>query len=298
MPEQHDPQQETTPLEGHERGEGWHLGDAVGNRSRAVVTVIAAVLVLVAASAAANGAWPAAGLLLATAVGAAVLRLGRDPAPRTPHLAEGDGVLLPARPARPVVLVTWLLLGLLMSVSGVALALSLLLGDGTADRAQVTGAVLGGGVALLLGLVVLGATWSGVRHRLAPRQGLLLRPDALVLRTQARPVVLPWESVTRVRPHWSRQRARGVTVAVRSWLSIEVTPPLDRGESTALSAFAGTGTTPTVDIEAVAVPPGAVLEACRFYLQHPARRGELATPDGLRRLAETCDHHGATEVAR
>lgn len=293
MPEQHDPQPETTPLEGHERGEGWHLGDAVGRRSRAVATVIAAVLVLVAASAALTGAWPAAGLLVAIAVGAAVLRLGRDPAPRRPQLEEGEGVLLPARPARPVVLVTWLLLGLLLTVSGTALALSLLVGDGTADRADVTGAVLGGSLALLLGLVVLGATWSGVRHRRAPRQGLLLRPDALVLRTQAEPVVLPWESVTRVRPHWSRQRARGVTVAVRSWLSVEVAPPLARGESTALSAFAGTGTTPTVDIEAVAVPPAAVLELCGYYLQHPEHRRELATPAGLRRFAEVCRSHEA-----
>ncbi|GAA4670391.1 hypothetical protein GCM10023226_03700 [Nocardioides nanhaiensis] len=298
MPDPHDAQQEVTPLEGHERGEGWHLGDAVGNRSRTVATVIAGLLVLVAAAAAVNGAWPAAGLLLAIAVGAAVLRLGRDPMSRTPQLAEGEGVLLPARPARPVVLVTWLLLGLLLSVSGVALALDQLVSAGAPDRAEVTGAVLAGGVALLLGMVVLGATWSGVRHRSTPRQGLLLRPDALVLRTQAKPVVLPWESITRVRPHWSRQRARGVTVAVRSWLSIEVAPPLARGESTALSAFAGTGTVPTVDIEAVAVPPGAVLELCRSYLEHPERRDELATSQGLRRLAEACERHREREGVR
>ena len=167
MPDPHDAQREVTPLEGHERGEGWHLGDAVGNRSRAVATVIAGVLVLVAVATAVNGAWAAAGLLLAIAVGAAVLRLGRDPMPRMPQLQEGEGVLLPAR---PVVLVTWLLLGLLMSGSGVALALGRLVGAGVPDRAEVTGAVIGGGVALLLGLVILGATWSGVRHRRAPAE--------------------------------------------------------------------------------------------------------------------------------
>ena len=68
-------------------------------------------------------------------------------------------------------------------------------------------------------------------------------------------------------------------------------PPLARGKSTALSAFAGTGTVPTADIEAVAVAPGAVLAACRFYLEHPAHRRELATSQGGHRLTEVCDRH-------
>lgn len=277
----------TTPLQLTTRGEGWHHHRSSRRLTLGASGFLGGGLLVCAVGAAREEAWLAAVFL--TVVGLAVLALtaGRDPRPRPVRLftppadpveppapGTSTGVLVPTRPHRWTMLASWSVLGLLLAGAGVVAGVQ------GAVRGEVGGA-LGSVIPAGLGVLLLLAVHAGLRNRLTPHQGLLLRPDALVLRTEAIQVSVPWDTITRLRPHWTKVTSRGTTVVVNNWLSVETTLELDRESTTGVSVVAGTGTTPTLDIDALAAPPVAVLEVCRFYLEHPERRLELETERGV-----------------
>lgn len=279
----------TTPTEFNSEGEGWHHDHRSSRRLTVGASgILGGILLVSAGGAAQSRAWLAAVFL--TLVGLAVLMLtaGRDPRPRPARLftppadpldppapGTSTGVLVPTRPHRWATLYAWGVLGLVLAGAGIGMAVEAAIASRPGEVLQ--GLFPGGfGALLLLGV------YAGVRNRLTPHQGLMLRPDALVLRSEAVHVTVPWETVTRLRPHWTKVKARsGATVAVNNWLSVETTLELTPEETTGLSMMARTGTTPTLDIDALAAPPIAVLEVCRLYLEHPERRAELETERGV-----------------
>ena len=277
----------TTPTEFNDEGEGWHHQHSSRGLAIAASAIVGGGLLVFAVGAARDGAWLAA--LFMTVVGLAVLVLsaGRDPRPRPARLytppadpleppapGTSTGVLVPGRPHRWVTLAAWGLLGLLLAGAGVGMVV-----EGALEGRP--GEALRGLVPTVIGALFLVGIYAGTRNRLTPHQGLLLRPDALVLRNEAEHVTVPWESVTRLRPHWTKVTSRGTTVRILNWLSVETSLDLAVEETTGLSVMAGTGTTPVLDVDALAARPRDVLEVCRFYLEHPERRAELETERGL-----------------
>ena len=278
----------TTPTEFNNEGEGWHHAHSSRGLAIGASAILGGGLLVFAVGAARDGAWLAAAFM--TVVGLAVLMLsaGRDPRPRPARLytppadpleppapGTSTGVLIPTRPHRWATLYAWGVLGLLLAGSGVGMSVE-------AAIASRPGEVVQGLLPAGFGALFLLGVYAGVRNRLTPHQGLMLRPDALVLRSEAIHVTVPWDTITRLRPHWTKVKSRGATVAVNNWLSVETTLELSKEETTGLSMIARTGTTPTLDIDALATPPATVLQVCRFYLEHPERRSELETERGLR----------------
>lgn len=268
-----------TPLAFHQQGEGWHLEP---RRHRVLRFGVGAVGVLGLLAGVGNltDGDTAAGvglLLFGLLMLAAAFLLHRRPRPRPPrHLAAapGPGLLVPVRAGSLLAVVGFGVLGafflLVVTAAGV-----LMLRDGELPgiAALVAGPVLGA--------LFLAGAWGTVTARRTPDRGILLTPDAVVLRTRAEPETIPWSELVRVRDHWGRGVRVGPTMPddiVNNWLTFETREP----DGDRLSLLSGSPD-PSVPVETLGTDPALALAVCRHYLEHPGERAGLADPQVLAR---------------
>ncbi|WP_300404461.1 hypothetical protein [Nocardioides sp.] len=280
---------ETTPLRGNEAGEGWHLRPR-RRQLFAAMTVLGGVgLLVLAGLAVTQDVW-----WWAVPAGMAGVALSlapfERPTPEPPRMFETPGVhglLLPTHPTKATYTILFGIAALMLVVTP-AWAVATGRGeplDGVGDWAgALVGVVVLGSLTVLLVL----ATVAGVRSRRAPHRGVLLTVDAVVLRTQLRPVTIPWEAVRGFRPHWRRLRGyrdhfNSWEDPIRNWLSVEAEAERVAGD-TPIRAFARVDE-PTFDAASLALEPRLALEVCRFYLTDAGAREELGTDAALARVA-------------
>jgi len=280
---------DTTPLRGNEAGEGWHLRLRRRHFFAAMTVLGGLGLLVLAALAVMQGTWWWAVPAGVAGVAFALVPFER-PTPESPRMLEtpdAHGLLLPTHPIKATYTILFAIVAVMLVV--------------TPTWAVVTGRMdpldgIGDWAGVLVGVVVLGlfavllvlATVAGVRSRRAPHRGVLLTVDAVVLRTQLRPVTIPWEAVRGFRPHWRRIRGYRDHVnswedPIRNWLSVEAAVEHVAGD-TPIRAFAKVDD-PTFDAASLALEPRLALEVCRFYLTDVDARQELDTDAALARVA-------------
>jgi hypothetical protein len=139
----------------------------------------------------------------------------------------------------------------------------------------------------------VGVVFFGLGGLVAARRGwgrrwrVLLTPSAVVVAAGGARTVVPWEAIQRVRATEVTTRVRGVSVTeplvgidARDLGAIETGPlerlllPLNRRLAADL----------TVPIRTLDIDPPLLLQALRYYHQHPRARAELATQAGLARI--------------
>lgn len=272
-----------TPLAFNTVGVGWHLKPRRRIFLRVAGVLGAAIFVGPGIAAGLQGKYLAAVFLVVVGVcfGLLPMDLPRRRLPARRHDgADGAGLLLPVHPMRLTTIVACAVIGLVLSASGVGMAVE---GAQAGDLGQVVGSL----VALLIGVLLLLGSRAGIRGRRLVERGLLLTPGAVVTRLGRETVTVPWDEVERVHAHW-RRRTRGaftsVDEQVHNWLSFELREG-STVEPDPLQLLSGS-TGPSVDAGDLAVDPYAVLDLARFYLDHPDARGELATDASLARLSQ------------
>ncbi|MGZ5403267.1 MAG: hypothetical protein ACXWDL_01335 [Nocardioides sp.] len=268
-----------TPLTFNQQGEGWHLNP---RRQRWLRLGVGFIGVLGLASGVSNLAEgetaPGAGLLLfgGAMLTTAVMMMRR----RTPllphHLATtpGPGLLLPVRGGSLGAIVGFAVLGVLflVPVTGAGVV-SMREGDWQG--------IVGIAIGLALGALFLVGSWGSLVARRTPDRGILLTPDAVVLRTRKQPETIPWAELVRVRDHWGRAIRVGPTMpddVVRNWLTFQTREP----DGDPMTLFSGSQS-PSVPVEVLGTDPALALEICRHYLDHPVDRAGLASPSAPQR---------------
>ena len=237
---------ETTPLNVGSAGEGWHLG-RVADRAMSWIG-------------------PTHDLV-------------------APHEAEGpaeSGLALPLNPLSVLTMMLFLVLGVGFAAGALAIPLNIDRVDGVAARIV---ACFGALLALGLAALFVGGLYAGIRQRVRGGRMVLLTMAGVVITSDRRPVRVPWQAITAVRPHWTSRR-RGLfrfDDAVSNWLTLEADPALVEGR-TGVSVLARTKA-PTVDVAALACDPFLALAVLRFYLDNPEQRRELRSTVALDRVA-------------
>ena len=270
---------EPTPLAFRHQGEGWHLNP---RRKRWLQLGVGFIGVLGLASGVSNlgegETAPGVGLLLfggALLTTAVMLSRRRTPlAPRHLPTAPGPGLVLPVRGGSLGAIVGFGALGVLFLVA-VTGAGVVTLSEG--DWRGIVGIAIGLGV----GALFLVGSWGTLQARRTPDRGIVLTPEAVVLRTRKEPETIPWAELVRVRDHWGRAVRVGPTMpddVVNNWLTFETHAP----DGDRLTLFSGSQS-PSVPVEVLGADPALTLEICRHYLGHPADRAELASPSVAQR---------------
>lgn len=286
----------TTPLLGHDQGEGWHLAPRRRYLFAAGNVLAGVVLVYLGWTALRQGVVAAAVVAWALAVPVAAVPFERRRAlpARTVESPTHFGLLLPVHPLKVS------LIAILAGFGALLLAVPFgLVWAGTQGRlhgGDYVMAVVISLVAVVLGLVFLAGVSGGVASHRGRNRGVLITVDGVVLRTQRPPASFPWHAVRGVRPHWRRQREpgdfiRSVEDSIHNWLTFVVDPGTVTGPAT-LPVFTGTND-PTVDASAFAIEPELVLAVCRFYLENAEERAELRTTACLDRVASLARGVGA-----
>jgi hypothetical protein len=139
----------------------------------------------------------------------------------------------------------------------------------------------------------VGVMFFGVGGLVAARRGwgrnwrLLLTPSAVVIAMAGARTVVPWEAIQQVRASEVTTHVRGVTVS-EPLVGIDLsdpeaiqTGPLERLLQPLNRHLAADITLPVRTLD---VDPALLLEALRYYHQHPQARDELATQAGLARV--------------
>jgi hypothetical protein len=139
----------------------------------------------------------------------------------------------------------------------------------------------------------VGVMFFGVGGLVAARRGwgrnwrLLLTPSAVVIAMGGARTVVPWEAIQQVRASEVTTHVRGVTVS-EPLVGIDLsdpeaiqTGPLERLLQPLNRHLAADITLPVRTLD---VDPALLLEALRYYHQHPQARDELATQAGLARV--------------
>lgn len=278
----------TTPLLGHDDGDGWHLTPRRRHLFTATTILGGCLLAYLGWAALREGVVPVAvgAFVLAVPVAAVPFERQRPAPARVYESPTHFGLLLPVRPLKVSLIVVFAILGPLLLATPFGLVWA-----GTQGRlhgGEYVGAVLASVVTVGAGLLFLAGAWGGVVSRRSPHRGILLTVDGVVLRTQRPPVSFPWHAVREVRPHWRRQRIGGDLFPspddpIANWFTFVADPGLVDGP-TPLQALAHTEH-PTLDASKLALDPVLALEVCRFYLADAEARAELRTTAALDRVA-------------
>ena len=140
---------------------------------------------------------------------------------------------------------------------------------------------------------VVGVVFFGVGGFIAARRGwgrrwrLLLSPSALVIAMGGARTVVPWEAIQQVRATEVMTHVRGVRIS-EPLVGIDVSDPqaIQTGqlERLLLPLNRRLAADITLPIRTLDIDPALLLEALRYYHQHPEVRDELATQAGLARV--------------
>lgn len=274
---------ETTPLRGHERGDGWHLEPRRRWLSRVAVGLVVLVLAGAAVSAVEKGNWLAVGLLAVFVVALASVPLAGRRQRLEPRIVtdavDGPGLLLPIHGMSRLFTFGCVVLGLLLLLSPVVAFDESDGSTGLRVLATVL-ALIPAGIGFFFLVAAYGAI-TGSRRR---DKGMLLTPYTLVLQTQAEPMRIPWDAVRGVRPHWTRFRPPGDLMKsaedpVQNWLSFPADP--DRVEGPNPLGLLAKTEDPTVDVDKIATDRVATVLLLRHYLADPTARAELGSASSL-----------------
>lgn len=190
--------------------------------------------------------------------------------PRTVTVDGERGLLLPIHPPKVSTVLAMATVGVVLLGGAVAAVVV-----GVQDR-KPWGYVLGAMLAALALLCALGVRGS-VRIRRAADRGILLLPEAVVLRTGSRTTRLPWAEIAGFRDHWSRPGRKilwtEITDDVDNWLTVEPVPGAT-WERDPRHPLTGTPN-PTVEATTLAVDPGEALATLRLHLARPELRPQL-----------------------
>lgn len=270
---------EPTPLAFRQQGEGWHLNPRRRRWLRLGTGFIGVLGLASGMSNLAEGeAAPGVGLLLFGGVMLTIaVMMSRRRTPLSPrHLptTPGPGLMLPVRGGGLGAIVGFAVLGLFFLVAVTAAGVvSMSEGDWQG--------IVGIGLGLGLGALFLVGSWGTLQARRTSDRGIVLTPEAVVLRTRKQPETIPWAELVRVRDHWGRAVRVGPTMpddVVRNWLTFETHEP-DGDRLTLLSG----SQSPSVPVEVLGTDPALTLQICLHYLGHPADRAELSSPSAAQR---------------
>lgn len=284
--------EESTPLRGNTRGQGWHLQ----TRRRVTVRILAPVagLLIVAAGVLGPVAEDAgvAATVLVVLFGAAigvmpfVVEPSRDVPPRTVSGGEERGLLVPAPTLGLAAVSVFAVLGASFLLAAISALVLLVRGEvvarSSAGRAMPlpVGVVVCSVLAALFLCVVVAIVRSRRRQR-----GLLLTPARIVLPDGTG---LDWRAVTAIRPCWSRAGggAFDASAQILNWIVFDMPPErVPHGSALVVRGKALSGLeTPALSVAALASPAPAVLALLRYYLDHAAARAELGTPGAVARF--------------
>ena len=258
---------ETTPLGTGREGAGWHLSLRRHRLIPLAVAATGAASAVVACVQALHGNVPLAfitGLLAPALLSAPWLTSRRKVAP---YLLDA-GLLLPVNPRSWGFINGTVWMGAALVFAGAAIY-----------RRAVEEGTPGAGLVALLPIAGLGAAvWWRTGQTLASRwrrdPGILVTADGLILRIDARPLVVPWGAVVEVRAHWIHLRDGFFAFddEVRNFLTIRVHRRL-----------VGRKVRP-LDVDRLACDPELALGILRHYLGHPDARAELSTAAALDRI--------------
>lgn len=256
---------DATPLFNRQRGEGWHLDPKRNLLLKAGGLLLLVALVVAALSRLADGHPVQALAFAVVGVALAVVPFDRNVArlPARTVTVDGErGLLLPTHPPKVSTVLAMAACGL-VALGGAAAAFVVGARDGKAS-----GFVLGVTLAALGALLALGVLGS-VKRRRTPSRGILLLRDAVVIRTGAQPVRLPWAEIAGFRDHWSRPGRKilftEITDDIDNWLSVEPVPQAAWEPA-------------TVPATTLAVDPVEALAILRLHLARPDLRAGL--PEG------------------
>jgi hypothetical protein len=139
----------------------------------------------------------------------------------------------------------------------------------------------------------VGTVFFGVGGFIAARRGwgrnwrLLLTPSAVVIAMGDARTLVPWEAIQQVRATEVTTHVRGVAVT-EPLVGIDLSDPqaIQSGplERLLLPLNRRLAADITLPVRTLDIDPALLLEALRYYHQHPQARAELATQDGLARL--------------
>jgi hypothetical protein len=141
----------------------------------------------------------------------------------------------------------------------------------------------------------VGVMFFGVGGLVAARRGwgrnwrLLLTPSAVVIAMGGARTVVPWEAIQQVRASEVTTHVRGVTVS-EPLVGIDLSDP-EAIQTGPLNRHLAADI--TLPVRTLDVDPALLLEALRYYHQHPQARDELATQAGLARV-----RHGQSTSAQ
>ena len=140
---------------------------------------------------------------------------------------------------------------------------------------------------------VVGVVLFGVGGFIAARRGwgrrwrLLLCPSAVVIAAGGARTVVPWEAIQQLRATEVTTHVRGVAVS-EPLVGIDLSDPqaIQTGplERLLLSLNRRLAADITLPVRTLDIDPALLLEALRYYHQHPEVRDELATQAGLARV--------------
>jgi hypothetical protein len=133
----------------------------------------------------------------------------------------------------------------------------------------------------------------GVGGFIAARRGwgrrwrLLLSPSAVVIAAGGARTVVPWEAIQQVQATEVTTYARGVRIS-EPLVGIDLSDPeaIQSGplERLLLPVNRRLAADITLPVRTLDIDPALLLEALRYYHQHPRARAELATQAGLARV--------------
>jgi hypothetical protein len=143
----------------------------------------------------------------------------------------------------------------------------------------------------LVGAVGVGFFGGGglvaARRGWGRRWRLLLTPSAVVIAMAGARTVVPWEAIQQVQASEVTTHVRGVAVT-EPLVGIDLSDPeaISTGplERLLLPVNRRLAADLTLPVRTLAIDPALLLEALRYYHQHPQARDELATPAGLARM--------------
>lgn len=264
-----------TPLRFHQRGEGWHLDPPRNVFLKALGVLVLVVFVMSAAARLVAGHPVQAACLAVVGAALGAVPFERDTRRLPVHTVtvHGErGLLIPTHPVKISMVLVMCVLALLLLGGGLAVIVE------GARQGEVPALFGGAATAAVGGLMALGA-YGAVQGRRARDRGLLLLPDALVLRTSRQPARLPWTEIAGFRDHWSRPGRKvlltEVTDRVDNWLSVESVSGATWAPDP-LRLLSGTSS-PTLKATTLAVDPVEVLTMLRLYLDRPDLRAALGS---------------------
>jgi hypothetical protein len=153
---------------------------------------------------------------------------------------------------------------------------------------------------------VVGVVFFGVGGLVAARRGwgrnwrLLLSPSAVVIAMGGARTVVPWAAIQQVRASEVTTHVRGVAVT-EPLVGIDLSDPqaIQSGplERLLLPLNRRLAADITLPVRTLDIDPALLLEALRYYHQHPQARVELATQAGLARLqhGQSTSTHSASQ---